>query len=76
MLDKAVKSGITKGGLVGDVWARRAEGLAEILDIPENHLAWQYFNKGTHEELDREDFEIQVVRDSLSALEKISATFQ
>lgn len=76
MLDKAVKSGITKGGLAGDVWARRAEGLAEILDIPESHLAWQYFNKGTHEEPDREDFEIQVVRNSLSALEKISATFQ
>lgn len=51
-------------------------GLAEVLNIPESYLARQCFSKGTHEELDCEDFEIQVVRNSLSALERFGTGFQ
>lgn len=73
-LQKRISSGVAQGLLTGDAWTRRHEGLQEILNIPEHHLAWQYFNKGTHDEPDREDFEVQIVRNIVTALGKISDT--
>lgn len=74
-IEKSIQRGREQGKLNSEIWVRRHEGLKEILEIPENHLAWQYLNKGTHDEEDREDFEMQVVRQVVSALEKISQTF-
>jgi recombinational DNA repair ATPase RecF len=73
-LAKKIKLGRDRGILTSDAWVQRHEGLQEILEIPERHLAWQYFNKGTHDEPDREDFEVQIVRKIVEALTKISAT--
>lgn len=73
-LQKKISAGVAQGLLTGDAWTRRHEGLQEILNIPEHHLAWQYFNKGTHDEPDREDFEVQIVRNIVTALGKISDT--
>jgi predicted ATP-binding protein involved in virulence len=73
-LDKNISLGTRQGILVGDAWESRQLALAQILAIPENHITWQYFNKGTHDEEDRDDFEIQLVRNIVEALEKISAT--
>jgi hypothetical protein len=60
--------------LQGASWTSRHEGLTELLLIPEGHMAWLYLNKGTHDEEDREDFELGVVRQIVAALSKISAT--
>lgn len=74
-LERRIGQGILQGVLTGNAWVSRHEGLEAILNVPENHLSWQYLNKGTHEEEDREDFEIQIVRSIVEALTKISATF-
>lgn len=74
-IEKSIRRGREQGKLTSEVWNKRHEGLEEILQIPEHTLAWQYLNKGTHDEEDREDFEARVVRKVLSALEKISQTF-
>ena len=74
-IEKSIQRGREQGKLNNETWARRHEGVEEILKIPESHLAWQYLNKGTHDEEDREDFEFQVVRQVFRALEKISQTF-
>jgi hypothetical protein len=74
-LEKSIRRGREQGKLNSEVWKKRHEGLEEIVQIPENTLAWQHLNKGTHDEEDREDFEARIVRKVLSALEKISQTF-
>ncbi len=74
-IEKSIQRGREQGKLNNETWARRHEGVEEILKVPESHLAWQYLNKGTHDEEDREDFEFQVVRQVFRALEKISQTF-
>lgn len=47
--------------------------LGELLGIPRPTLMWQYLNKGTHEEQDREDFDEQVVEQLVQLLEGVNA---
>ncbi|HBO3983115.1 AAA family ATPase [Pseudomonas aeruginosa] len=49
------------------------EALEQILGIPEQTLLWQYLNKGTHEELDREDFDEGVVEQLVVLMEGMNA---
>ena len=58
--------------LTGVSWASISTGFEEVLAVPNNQLIWSYFNKGTHDEVDREDFELPAVRHTLMALKKIS----
>jgi hypothetical protein len=74
-LEKRITDGVKQQTLTGDLWLRRLEVLQEILKIPERHQAWHNLNKGTHDEPYHDDFEVQVVRQTLDALTKISATF-
>lgn len=47
------------------------EGLQLILGIPEQNLVWLLLNKGTHEEANRDDFDLPSVEIVLSVLERI-----
>lgn len=47
--------------------------LDEILGIPRPTPMWQYLNKGTHEEEDRDDFDEQVVERLVQLLEGVNA---
>lgn len=67
-----VESGSKANALTGDAWAAILSGLQEILIVPNSVLIWSYFNKGTHDEPDREDFELPAVKQTLAALQKIS----
>ncbi|MBK3508473.1 AAA family ATPase [Pseudomonas sp. MF6747] len=49
------------------------DGLGQILGIPEQTLLWQYLNKGTHEEQDREDFDEGVVEQLVGLMEGMNA---
>jgi hypothetical protein len=49
------------------------DAFGQILGIPEQTLLWQYLNKGTHEEQDREDFDEGVVEQLVSLMEGINA---
>lgn len=50
-----------------------AEALEAILGIPEQSLVWQYLNKGTHEEANRDDFDSRVVESVVRTLESLDA---
>ncbi|MNQ84791.1 hypothetical protein D3C85_999310 [compost metagenome] len=47
--------------------------LEQILGIPAQTLIWQYLNKGTHEEQDREDFDEGVVEQLVTLMEALNA---
>ena len=47
------------------------QGLNTILGIPEQNLVWMLLNKGTHEEPDRDDFDVQHVEMILRVLRDI-----
>lgn len=47
--------------------------LDQILGIPEQTLLWQYLNKGTHEEQDRDDFDEGVVEQLVALMEGINS---
>jgi hypothetical protein len=47
------------------------DSLNRVLGIPEQNLVWLLLNKGTHEEPDRDDFDLQHVRTVLDVLEAI-----
>ncbi|MCE5985656.1 AAA family ATPase [Pseudomonas sp. LM20] len=49
------------------------DALGQILGIPEQTLLWQYLNKGTHEEQDREDFDGGVVEQLVAHMEEMDA---
>lgn len=49
------------------------QALDHILGIPEQSLVWVYLNKGTHEEANREDFDVGVVELVVQTLESLSA---
>lgn len=49
------------------------ENLEAILGIPEGNLVWAMLNKGTHEEPDRDDFDMQHVETVLRVLGAIDA---
>lgn len=49
------------------------DALEQILGIPEQTLLWQYLNKGTHEEQDRDDFDEGVVEQLVALMEEMSA---
>lgn len=49
------------------------DALTQILGIGEQTLIWKYLNKGTHEEVDREDFDAGVVEDVVRLLESMNA---
>ncbi len=69
------------------IWARLAESttfnhptkeslqvaLGTILGIPAQNLVWQYLNKGTHEEADRDDFDAAYVELVVATLEAMDA---
>ena len=69
---KGIQLGSERGMLTGASWASISTGFEEVLAVPNNQLIWSYFNKGTHDEVDREDFELPAVRHTLMALKKIS----
>jgi energy-coupling factor transporter ATP-binding protein EcfA2 len=48
-------------------------GLDVLLGVPAQNLVWTYLNKGTHDEPDRDDFEGDVVRRVVGALNQIEA---
>lgn len=47
------------------------DGLNTILGIPEQNLIWVLLNKGTHEEQDRDDFDVGHVQTIITVLESI-----
>lgn len=49
------------------------EALDVILGIPEQSLVWNYLNKGTHEEPNRDDFDSMVVESVVRTLETLNA---
>ena len=49
------------------------DGLNMVLGIPRANLVWNYLNKGTHEEADRDDFDRAHVATVIRALEAIDA---
>tara|TARA_R110002126_G_scaffold96467_1_gene225609 strand:- start:347 stop:622 length:276 start_codon:yes stop_codon:yes gene_type:complete len=49
------------------------DAMEQILGIPEQTLIWQYLNKGTHEEQDREDFDEGVVEQLVTLMEGMNA---
>lgn len=49
------------------------QALDHILGIPEQSLVWVYLNKGTHEEANREDFDVGIVEQVVQTLESLSA---
>ena len=49
------------------------DALNQILVIPENGLIWQYLNKGTHNEEDRDDFDEGLVERVVSLMEDMNA---
>ncbi|PYD32860.1 chromosome segregation protein SMC [Pseudomonas syringae pv. pisi] len=49
------------------------DALTQILGIGEQTLIWKYLNKGTHEEVDREDFDAGLVEDVVRLLEGMNA---
>lgn len=49
------------------------DALEQILGIPEQTLLWQYLNKGTHEEQDREDFDEGLVDQLVVLMEEMNA---
>ncbi|MGK8855487.1 AAA family ATPase [Pseudomonas aeruginosa] len=49
------------------------DALEQILGIPEQTLIWQYLNKGTHEEQDRDDFDEGVVERLVVLMEGLNA---
>ncbi|PHS63932.1 MAG: chromosome segregation protein SMC [Thalassobium sp.] len=48
------------------------DALEQILGIPEQTLIWQYLNKGTHEEQDRDDFDEGVVEQLVALMEGLN----
>jgi hypothetical protein len=44
-----------------------------ILGIPADNLVWNYLNKGTHEEADRDDFDGDLVEEVVQTLEELDA---
>lgn len=49
------------------------ENLNAILGIPEDNLVWTLLNKGTHEEPDRDDFDMDNVETVLTVLSNVDA---
>lgn len=49
------------------------DALGRILDIPAQNNVWNYLNKGTHEEADRDDFESERVEEVVMTLEELEA---
>ncbi|WP_241357892.1 AAA family ATPase [Pseudomonas aeruginosa] len=49
------------------------DAMDQILGIPEQTLIWQYLNKGTHEEQDRDDFDEGVVEHLVTLMEGMAA---
>jgi len=45
----------------------------KVLGIPEQNLVWVYLNKGTHEEADRDDFDVNEVESVVVTLEELEA---
>jgi hypothetical protein len=43
-----------------------------ILGIPATNLVWTYLNKGTHEEVDRDDFDGTIVEDVVRTIEDLA----
>ncbi|HHA2903946.1 TPA: hypothetical protein ACOD92_000187 [Stenotrophomonas maltophilia] len=75
-LNKALTEGIQRGQLTGQAMTELSAGFQEILNVPNSQLIWSYFNKGTHDEEDREDFEIQAARQTYAALDRIARALQ
>ena len=48
------------------------DALDQILGIPEQTLLWQYLNKGTHEEQNREDFDEGIVEQLVVLMERLN----
>lgn len=48
-----------------------SDALGVILGIPEASFVWMYLNKGTHEEVNRDDFDAAIVETILQTLEAV-----
>jgi len=75
-LSGALTEGIQRGQFTGQAMASLHAGFQEILNVPNSQLIWSYFNKGTHDEEDREDFEIQAIQQTYAALNKIATALR
>jgi recombinational DNA repair ATPase RecF len=49
------------------------QGLRTLLGIPSESLIWRYLNKGTHEEEDRDDFDMAIVNQVVQILADLDA---
>lgn len=49
------------------------DALGQVVGIPEQNFLWQYLNKGTHEEQDRDDFDEGQVERLVALLEGMNA---
>jgi len=49
------------------------DAFAQILGIPEQTFMWNYLNKGTHEEQDRDDFDEGVVEQVVVLMERMNS---
>jgi hypothetical protein len=75
-LTRKIGQGRERGMLTADVWATRYEALEQIRQVPERNLIWRHLNGGTHDAIDREDFELPLVQRVVDALGRISGTFE
>jgi hypothetical protein len=74
-LKSKIETGIERGQLSSQAWSDRLTALKAMLEISDTSLTWQYLNGGVHEQQDREDFEMPVVRTVLDSLKTIQSTY-
>ncbi len=71
-LCEALRSKINRADtFVHDNKPKIIAAMDRILGIPEQNLIWQYLNKGTHEESDRDDFDADEVESVVVTLEEL-----
>jgi hypothetical protein len=74
-LKSKIETGIERGQLSSQAWSDRLTALKAMLEISDTSLTWQYLNGGVHEQQDREDFEMPVVRTVVDSLKTIQSTY-
>lgn len=70
-LAEQLKSKFSKDNYVGPKKEVISENLGKLLGISGDSPEWRYLNKGTHEETDREEFELGTVKEIIDALTKL-----
>jgi len=70
-LAEQLKSKFSKDNYAGPKKKVISENLGKLLGISGDSPEWRYLNKGTHEETDREEFELGTVKEIIDALTKL-----